>query len=62
MCQDEDENEGEYECFRWFWGIFIIVGDERISTSSMLRTNESTLIYTGLLFPYIILKLQKKLL
>ena len=42
MCQDEDENEDENQSFGSFWCIFNIMGDERTSTSSLLRlmTNE----------------------
>ena len=42
MCQDEHENEDEHESFGWFCCIFNIKGDERTSTSSLLRlrTNE----------------------
>ena len=43
MCQDEDENEDEHQSFGSFWCIFIIMGDERTSTSSLLRTNEPKL-------------------
>ena len=42
MCQDEDENEDENQSFGSFYSIFNIMGDERTSTSSLLRlrTNE----------------------
>ena len=40
MCQDEHENEDEDESFGWFWCFFNIKGDERTSTSSLLRTNK----------------------
>ena len=45
MCQDEHENEAEDESFGWFWCIFNIKGDERTSTSSLLRTNESNFLF-----------------
>ena len=47
MCQDEHENEAEDESFGWFWCIFNIKGDERTSTSSLLRTNESNFLLFG---------------
>ena len=37
MCQDEDENEDENQSFGSFWCIFNIMGNERTSTSSLLR-------------------------
>ena len=42
MCQDEYENEDEDELVGSFWCIFNLMGDERTSTSSLLRlrTNE----------------------
>ena len=42
MCQDEHENEDDDETFGSLWCIFNIMGDERTSTSSLLRvrTNE----------------------